>query len=115
MGWVADDTPRPLYPRERPGTHCTGRRVGLTAGLDGCGKSRPHRDSIPGPSSESLYRLSYPGHLGRLSTRRKSRRNATLSTTNSTRNSNVSDLGLHSDRLANSRLNHVTTPKVFRV
>jgi hypothetical protein len=21
------------------------------AGLDGCGKSRPHRDSIPGPSS----------------------------------------------------------------
>jgi hypothetical protein len=28
--------------------------VGPRAGLDGCGKSRPHRDSIPGPSR-------YPG------------------------------------------------------
>ena len=26
-------------------------RVGHRAGLDGCGKSRPHRDSIPGPSN----------------------------------------------------------------
>jgi hypothetical protein len=51
-------TPRPLYPRERPGTHGTGGWVGPRAGLDGCGKCRPHRDSIPGPS---LYRLSYPG------------------------------------------------------
>jgi hypothetical protein len=36
--------------------------VGPRASLDGCGKSRPHRDSIPGPSSpsKSLYRLSYP-------------------------------------------------------
>jgi hypothetical protein len=25
--------------------------VGPRAGLDRCGKSRPHRDSIPGPSS----------------------------------------------------------------
>jgi hypothetical protein len=25
--------------------------VSSRAGLDGCGKSRPHRDSIPGPSS----------------------------------------------------------------
>jgi hypothetical protein len=23
-GWVVSLTPRPLYPRERPGTHCTG-------------------------------------------------------------------------------------------
>jgi hypothetical protein len=23
-GWVVSTTPRPLYPRERPGTHCTG-------------------------------------------------------------------------------------------
>jgi len=43
--------PAALYPRERPGTHCTGGWVGLRAGLDRCGKSRPHRDSIPGPSS----------------------------------------------------------------
>jgi hypothetical protein len=25
--------------------------VGSSAGLDRCGKSRPHRDSIPGPSN----------------------------------------------------------------
>ena len=24
MGWVFNATPRPLYPRERPGTHCMG-------------------------------------------------------------------------------------------
>jgi hypothetical protein len=40
-----------LYPLERPGTHCTGGWVGPRAGLDICVQSRPHRDSIPGPSS----------------------------------------------------------------
>ena len=36
--------------------------VELRAGLDGCEKSHPRRDSIPGPSSRSqlIYRLSYP-------------------------------------------------------
>jgi hypothetical protein len=29
-----------FYPRERPGTHCTGGWVGPRAGLDRCGKSR---------------------------------------------------------------------------
>ena len=50
-GWSA---PRPgrLYPRERPGTHCTGGWVGPRAGLDGR-KSRPHRDSIPGRPARS--------------------------------------------------------------
>jgi len=43
MGWVVNATFRPLYPRKRPGTHCIGGWVGL----NGCGKSRPHRDSIP--------------------------------------------------------------------
>jgi len=38
-------------PRERPGTHCRGGWVGLRACLDRCGKSLPHRNSIPGPSS----------------------------------------------------------------
>ena len=38
-------------PPERPGTHCTGGWVGRRAGLDRCGKSHPHRDSISGPSS----------------------------------------------------------------
>jgi hypothetical protein len=33
--------PAALYPRERPGTHCTGGWVGPRAGLDRCGKSPP--------------------------------------------------------------------------
>ena len=49
-GRVVNATPRPLYPRERPCTHCIGGWMGPRAGLDGCGKSRPYRDSIPGPS-----------------------------------------------------------------
>jgi hypothetical protein len=62
--WVVSTTPRPLYPREKPGTQCTGGWVSLRAGLNVCEKSRPHRVSIPGPSSrsQSLYRLSYRAH-----------------------------------------------------
>jgi hypothetical protein len=42
MRWVVNSTPRPLCrPGKRPGTHCTEGWVGLGAGLDGCGKSRP--------------------------------------------------------------------------
>jgi len=44
-------TPRPLYPRERACTHSTESWVGPRAGLDGCGKSRLHLDSIPEPPS----------------------------------------------------------------
>ena len=40
MGWVVNATPRPLYPRERPGTHCIGSWVGPRTGLDRCGKFR---------------------------------------------------------------------------
>jgi hypothetical protein len=40
-----------LPPGKRPATHGIGGWVGPRAGLDGCEKSRPHRDSIPGPSS----------------------------------------------------------------
>jgi len=36
-----ESAPTAPYPRERPGTHCTGGWVGLMAGLDWCGKSRP--------------------------------------------------------------------------
>jgi hypothetical protein len=42
-GWVVSTTPRPLYPRERPGTHCIGGWVGPRASLDVCEKFRPHR------------------------------------------------------------------------
>jgi hypothetical protein len=62
--WVVSTTPRPLYPRERPGTDCTGGWVLPRAGLDVCEKScptgirSPHRPA----RRESLYRLSYPAH-----------------------------------------------------
>jgi hypothetical protein len=46
-GWVVSTTPRPLYPRERPGTHCTGGWVGLRVGLDVCEKSRPQSGFDP--------------------------------------------------------------------
>ena len=49
--WGVSTTPWPLYSRERLGTHCSGDWVGPRAGLDGCEKSRPHRDSVPGLSS----------------------------------------------------------------
>jgi hypothetical protein len=60
-GRVVSTTPRPLYPRERPGTHCTEGWVGPRVGLDVCEKSRPHRDRPA--RSQSLYRLSYPTPL----------------------------------------------------
>jgi len=41
MGWVANAIPRPLYPRERPGTHFIRGWVSLRAGLDRRGKSGP--------------------------------------------------------------------------
>jgi hypothetical protein len=44
---VVSITSRPLYPRERNGTRCTGGWVGPRVGLDVCEKSLPHRDSIP--------------------------------------------------------------------
>ena len=47
--------PTALYARERPGTHCTGSWVGPRSGLDRCGKSRSHQDSIPGlPSPQPV-------------------------------------------------------------
>jgi hypothetical protein len=48
---VARHAPASFHHRERPGTCCTGGWLEPKAGLDRCGKSHPHRDSIPGPSS----------------------------------------------------------------
>jgi hypothetical protein len=62
MGWVVNATPRPLYPRERPGTHCIGSWVGLRARWTGTenfastGIRSPDRPA----RSVSLYRLSCP-------------------------------------------------------
>ena len=57
MGWVVNATPRSLYPREIHGTHCIGGWVAPRAGIDGCEKSHPHRDSIPGPTSPLLVAI----------------------------------------------------------
>jgi hypothetical protein len=57
---MVNATPWQLYPRERPGTPCTESWVDHRASLDGCKKSCLHWHSIPGTSSESLYRLLYP-------------------------------------------------------
>jgi hypothetical protein len=54
MGWVVNAKPRPLFPQERPGTHCIVGWVGPKAGLEIYGKYHLHRDSIPGPSSPNI-------------------------------------------------------------
>jgi len=63
-GWVVNATPRPIYPRERPGTRCTGGWVGPRAGLDGCGESRPppgfDRRTVP-PGSSVAVPTELPG------------------------------------------------------
>jgi hypothetical protein len=59
---VSSTPPAVIYPRERPGTHCTGGCVGPSAGLDER-KISPHRDSIPGPSSPQS--VAIPTELSR--------------------------------------------------
>jgi hypothetical protein len=44
--------PAALPPGKGTATHCVGGWVGPRADLNECRKSRPHRDWIPGPSSE---------------------------------------------------------------
>jgi hypothetical protein len=43
-----------LPPAKWPGSRCIGGWVETTSGLDGCGKSRPHRYSVSGPSSRYI-------------------------------------------------------------
>jgi hypothetical protein len=60
-GWL---TPGPCYftPGEKePGTHYIEDWVGPRASLDGCGKSRAHRDSIPVACRYVDYAI--PAHL----------------------------------------------------
>ena len=54
--------PTALAPGKRHDTLCTGNWDSLRVGLNGCGKSEPHGDSIPDRPvrSESLYKLHYP-------------------------------------------------------
>ena len=50
--WAVNTTPRPSYPGKETRYPFTGGWIGPRAGLDGCGKSHPHRNSIPGWSSQ---------------------------------------------------------------
>jgi hypothetical protein len=63
MVYVFNAMPRPLYSRKRAGTHCIRVWVGPKAVLEGCGKSRPHRDSISGQPIP--YRVAVPTELSR--------------------------------------------------
>jgi hypothetical protein len=55
--------PATLLPGERPGTHFIRSWMSPRAGLESCGKSRPYRDSIFGPSSQ--YWVAIPTTLSR--------------------------------------------------
>ena len=55
--------------QSRPGTHCIGDWLGPRAGPDGCRKSRPRRDSIPGPSSSQ--QVAIPTKLSRTTKKNK--------------------------------------------
>ena len=63
---MVSSTLRPHFtPQERPGTHFTVGWVGPRAGMDRCGKSRPHRDSIPDRPARSSVAIptELPGPL----------------------------------------------------
>jgi hypothetical protein len=63
MGWVFNTTPRPLYPRERPGTHYIGAGWASEPFCTGVENLAPNGIRSPNrPShSESLYRRRYSG------------------------------------------------------
>jgi hypothetical protein len=64
-GWVVNSTPRPHFTPGKDPVPIL-QEAGWTPGpVWTCGKSRPHRDSIPDrpARSQSLYRLSYPAHV----------------------------------------------------
>jgi hypothetical protein len=62
MGWAVNATLRSLYPKARPGTHCTGGWVGPRPVLEGAEHLATTGIRAPdGPArSESLNQLSYP-------------------------------------------------------
>jgi len=61
---VDNATPLLLYPRERPGTHCTGGWVDPRAGLDRCEKS--HRPPVFDPRKVQPVASRYTGGAVRL-------------------------------------------------
>jgi len=63
-GGCSTSSPSRFTPRERTGTYCREGWVGPRTPLDGYGKPRAHRDSIPGTSNP--YRVAVPTALFRL-------------------------------------------------
>jgi hypothetical protein len=59
MGWVVNATRRPIYPREKPGTHCVEGWVGPRAGLDVRGKFRPPPEFDPRTVHPVASRYTY--------------------------------------------------------
>jgi len=53
--------PMALPPGKRPSTHFAGGWVGPSAGMDGCGKSRPPPGFDPG-TVQAVAGMSNPGH-----------------------------------------------------
>ena len=67
--WVVSSTPRPHFTTPGKTGYTFYRRLGGPPGpVWTCGKSRPHRDSIPDrpARSQSLYQLSYWAHTSHL-------------------------------------------------
>jgi hypothetical protein len=63
--WVVNAVPRPLYPRERPGTLCIGGWVGPGPVWTGVENIAPTGIRYPDRPArkELLYQLSHPGPL----------------------------------------------------
>jgi hypothetical protein len=62
MGWVVNSKPHPIYSRQYPVLFVQ-KAGGFRTGLDGCGISRLHRDSIPEHSIP--LRVAVPARLFR--------------------------------------------------
>ena len=66
MGCVGNATPRPLYPRERPGIHCIEAWVSFRVSLDVCGNTRPPPGFDPRtvqPVASRYTDLATPAHV----------------------------------------------------
>ena len=64
-GWVVSSTPRPHFTPGKDPVPILQEARWAPGPVWMCGKSRPHRDSIPDrpARSQSLYRLSYRAHI----------------------------------------------------
>ena len=64
-GWVVSSTSRPHFTPGKDPVPILQESGWAPGPVWTCGKSRPHRDSIPDrpASSQSVYRLSYPAHI----------------------------------------------------